>query len=154
LLECKSRTHASKHNTVDVLMSKPLPVPDLRTSSYDEMPYMHRAFPQTHPDRLATLAKLFGLTPPDLETCRVLELGCASGDNLIPMAVTLPNAQFVGLDFSERQIDEGQGIVEALQLANIELRHADITHIDQSWGNFDYIICHGIYSWVPEAVRE
>lgn len=123
-------------------------------SSYDEMPYINRAFPQTHPDRLATLAKLFGITAPDLETCRVLELGCASGDNLIPMAMGLPNGQFLGIDFSERQISQGQQDVKSLQLENIELRHANIAEVDASYGEFDYIICHGIYSWVPESIRE
>jgi methyltransferase-like protein/2-polyprenyl-3-methyl-5-hydroxy-6-metoxy-1,4-benzoquinol methylase len=123
-------------------------------TTYDEMPYINRAFPQTHPDRLATLAKLFGVETADIETCRVLELGCASGDNLIPMALGLPNASFLGIDFSRRQIDEGQATVNALGLANIELRRADIADADAAWGRFDYIVCHGIYSWVPEPVRD
>lgn len=123
-------------------------------TSYDEMPYTNKAFPQTHPDRLAALATLFGLKPPGLDTCRVLELGCASGGNLIPMAVELPNARFVGVDLSARQINEGQRQVNALGLTNIELRQYNIADIDASWGNFDYILSHGIYSWVPAAVRE
>ena len=123
-------------------------------TSYDELPYINKAFSQTHPDRLATLARLFGLEPPGIDTCRVLELGCASGDNLIPMALALPNARFVGIDLSARQIDEGQRQVRALGLANIELRQFNIADIDASWGLFDYIISHGIYSWVPAPVRE
>ena len=123
-------------------------------TSYDEMPYINKAFSQTHPDRLATLARLFGLQPPDVDTCRVLELGCASGDNLIPMALELPNARFVGIDLSARQIEQGQQTVGALGLANIELRQYNIADVDASWGKFDYIISHGIYSWVPAPVRE
>src|SRR5580765_254127 len=103
------------------------------------MPYINKAFPQTHPDRLATLARLFGLQPPDIESCRVLELGCASGDNLIPMAVELPNARFVGIDLSERQIEQGRQSVAALGLANIDLHREDIANVDASWGTFDYI---------------
>jgi SAM-dependent methyltransferase len=123
-------------------------------TTYDELPYINKAFPQTHPDRLATLGRLFGLTPPDLETCRVLELGCASGDNLVPMALGLPNARFVGIDLSGHQIEQGQRQVSALGLSNIELRQFDIANIDASWGKFDYIISHGIYSWIPAPVRE
>ena len=74
-------------------------------TSYDELPYVNKAFPQTHPDRLATIATLFGLQPPELATCRVLELGCASGDNLAPMALGLPNARFLGVDLSGRDAD-------------------------------------------------
>ncbi len=123
-------------------------------ATYDEMPYINKAFPQTHPDRLATLAKLFGVTTPDTETCRVLELGCASGDNLIPMALGLPKASFVGIDFSQRQIDDGRETVRALGLTNIELRQADIADVDAAYGTFDYIVCHGIYSWVPAPIRD
>jgi len=67
------------------------------TNSYDVVPYRRLAFAQTHPDRLATVAHIFGLTPPPVSTCRVLELGCASGANLIPMAFNLPEASFVAV---------------------------------------------------------
>jgi methyltransferase-like protein len=130
------------------------PTPTSLATSYDEMPYISKAFSQTHPDRLATLARLFGLQPPDVETCRVLELGCASGDNLIPMAIELPNARFVGIDLSERQIEKGRQTVETLRLANIDLRRENIANVDASWGKFDYILSHGIYSWVPAPIRE
>ncbi len=127
---------------------------DTAQTTYDELPYVNRAFPQTHPDRLATLARLFGQEPPGVETCRVLELGCASGDNLIPMALELPNARFVGIDLSVRQIEDGQRQVRALGLANVELRQFNIVDVDASWGQFDYILSHGIYSWVPANVRD
>ena len=64
-------------------------------NTYDEMPYEGHAYAQTHPSRLAVVATLFGLDPPPVETCRVLELGCASGGNLIPMAEGLPNATYL-----------------------------------------------------------
>jgi methyltransferase-like protein/2-polyprenyl-3-methyl-5-hydroxy-6-metoxy-1,4-benzoquinol methylase len=128
--------------------------PTPAATSYDEMPYINSAFAQTHPDRLATIARLFGVPAPDIETCRVLELGCASGDNLIPMALGLPAARFVGIDLSPRQIDDGVSMVRALGLDNIALRQGDIAGVDASWGTFDYIVCHGIYSWVPEPIRE
>ena len=76
-------------------------------TSYDDFPYPVYVFPQTHPDRLAAIAALLGLSPPPVERCRVLELGCASGSNLIPMAEALPQADFVGIDLSQRQIAEG-----------------------------------------------
>jgi SAM-dependent methyltransferase len=124
------------------------------TNAYDELPYINRAFPQTLPDRLGTIAALFGLSPPDPESCRVLELGCASGDNLIPMALGQPRARFVGIDLSARQIEEAQQTAATLGLANIELSRRDLAEIDASWGAFDYIICHGVHSWVPPPARE
>ena len=123
-------------------------------SAYDELPYDCLPFPQTHPARLHALALLFGLQPPAVETCRVLELGCANGNNLIPMAGALPGARFVGVDLSARQVENGQALIAAAGLTNIELRHADIASIGAQDGTFDYIVAHGVYSWVPPEVRD
>ena len=121
---------------------------------YDAVPYSVCAFPQTRPDRLATTAMLFGMQPAPPDRCRVLELGCASGGNLIPMALGAPGSQFVGIDLSQRQIEEGQTITRELGLANLELHTASILDIHRQWGLFDYILVHGVYSWVPPEVQE
>jgi len=126
---------------------------DTTSSSYDALPYGHCAFPQTHPDRLAVLGRLYGLSPAPPDRCRVLELGCALGGNLLPMAACLPGSRFVGIDLSEGQIERGQAVVEQLGLENIELRAQDLMDFDDP-GPFDYILCHGVYSWVPQPVRE
>lgn len=123
------------------------------STTYDEVPYTSLAFQQTHPDRLATVARLMGLRPPPVQRCRVLELGCASGGNLLPMAVALPDSRFLGIDLSTRQIEEGRRQIEALGLKNVELQQLDLLSIGPEFGQYDYIICHGVYSWVPEAVR-
>ena len=123
-------------------------------TSYDIVPYASTAFPQSHPDRLATLARLFGVAAAPPDRCRVLELGAASGGNLIPMAYELPESRFIGIDLSRRQVEEGQSAIDDLGLTNIELRHLGIAEIGAEFGPFDYIICHGVYSWVPDAVRD
>jgi len=109
--------------------------------------------PQTHPDRLATIATLFGMNPAAVERCRVLELGCANGGNLIAMAEQMPGSHFVGIDLSARQIAEGQALVAELGLSNITLRQMSILDVTSDLGEFDYIICHGVYSWVPRDVQ-
>jgi methyltransferase-like protein/SAM-dependent methyltransferase len=122
--------------------------------SYDLIPYESHSYPQSHPDHLATLGSLFGLTPPPVTRCRVLELGCASGGNLIPMAYHLPESEFVGVDLSKREVEMGRKTVQDLGLKNIRIKHANITDVDGSFGVFDYIIAHGVYSWVPDAVQD
>jgi methyltransferase-like protein/trans-aconitate methyltransferase len=121
---------------------------------YDEIPYPSQPLPQTHPDRLATIARLFGMHPERIDRCRVLELGCGIGENLIPMADRHPQSSFVGIDYSQRQIDEGRKAIEALRLANIDLAHLSIMDVDEQLGVFDYIICHGVFSWVAHDVQE
>jgi methyltransferase-like protein len=120
---------------------------------YDTLPYESIAFPETHPSHLAVLGRLFGLPTADPEGCRVLELGCASGGNLIPMAWHLPGAHFLGIDLSGAQIQEGTRLIEQLGLTNVELRQGDILALDEGLGEYDYIVAHGVYSWVPAAVR-
>lgn len=125
-----------------------------RSVSYDEFPYPRLVFPRTHPAHLGALAKLMALdaTPP--ERCRVLELGCASGANLIPMAHGLPASQFVGLDLSAEQIADAQQVTQDLGLRNITFHAADLMDLGAELGTFDYLIAHGLYSWVPAAVRD
>jgi methyltransferase-like protein/SAM-dependent methyltransferase len=122
--------------------------------SYEETPYHSNPMSASHPDCLATMATLYGMKPPAVETCRVLELGCAGGGNLIPMALTLPRGRFVGIDLSPRQIAQGREIVAALGLGNIELQPLSILDVGPDLGTFDYILCHGVYSWVPAAVQD
>jgi len=124
------------------------------SSSYEEVPYEGFALFLTHPDHLAALARLFGVSTPDVETCQVLELGCARGDNLIPMALSLPRARLVGIDLSPRQIAEGRATIAELGLENIELREQSIMDAGPELGQFDFILAHGVYSWVPAPVQE
>jgi methyltransferase-like protein/SAM-dependent methyltransferase len=121
---------------------------------YDVVPYESHPFPQSTAEHLEALAFLFGLDAPALKQARVLELGCAAGGNLIPIAARHPNASMVGVDLSSVQIRQGQAAIDKAQLKNIELRALDITGIDASFGQFDYIICHGVYSWVPASVQD
>lgn len=123
-------------------------------SSYEEMPYESKPLYPTHPDCLGAVATLLGMKPAPVDRCRVLELGCASGGNLIPMAEALPHSRFVGIDLSPRQIGAGVEMVKALGLKNIELRALSILDVDDTLGQFDYIACHGVYSWVPPAVQD
>jgi methyltransferase-like protein/SAM-dependent methyltransferase len=120
---------------------------------YDLVPYESYPFPKSHIRHLHAIARLFALTPPPLDACRVLELGGASGGNLIPMAIDHPGSRFLGIDLSARQIETGQRQIADLGLKNIELRTVSIMDIDASFGAFDYIVAHGVFSWVPAAVQ-
>ncbi|PXW34036.1 UNVERIFIED_CONTAM: methyltransferase-like protein [Williamsia faeni] len=124
-------------------------------ADYDKVPYESHAFPQTAPGHIAAIAHIFGLDAPDASSARVLEIGCAAGGNLIPFAASHPLARVVGIDLSQIQIEQGRSNIQRLGLHNLELLQGDIAAMDlPALGQFDYVICHGVYSWVPENVQE
>lgn len=124
------------------------------TTSYDELPYIDRPFRQTHPDRLASMGLLLGMTPPDPATARVLDVGCGAALNIIAMAATLPNARFLGFDLARSAVEQAQARIAQLGLSNVRVEHVDLMEFPREAGEFDYIIAHGFYSWVPQPVRE
>lgn len=121
---------------------------------YDEVPYSFHPFRQTHPDRLALVAKLFGISTKGIDSCRVLELGCGRGGNILPMAEQLPGSEFIGVELSEVQANEARSLASRAELTNVDVRHMNILDVNDSFGKFDYIITHGVYSWVPKVVQE
>ncbi|MGE3636191.1 MAG: methyltransferase domain-containing protein, partial [Sandaracinaceae bacterium] len=120
---------------------------------YDAVPYNACPVAIAHPDRLAAAALRNGwvCTPP--ARCRVLELGCADATNLIPLAITYPSSQFVGVERSASQIGVARAELEALGIRNVELLHMDIEDLDEDLGEFDYIVAHSVFSWVSEHAR-
>ncbi len=96
---------------------------------------------------------LFGVEAPDPAGCRVLEIGCAGGGNVLPLAVAMPEASFVGIDLSTYQIEEAERDARALGLSNVRFLARDIASVSEDLGRFDYVICHGVFSWVPDRVR-
>ncbi|XGA79449.1 class I SAM-dependent methyltransferase [Halomonas sp. CH40] len=122
--------------------------------SYDSVPYESHPFAQTAPEHLHALAFLFGLAAPDPATARVLEIGCSAGENIFPFAARHPQAQVVGIDLSEVQIQQGQARLDELGLTNVRLQAASIEEVGKADTPYDYIICHGVFSWVPASVQQ
>jgi SAM-dependent methyltransferase len=123
------------------------------STAYDTVVYPSRCCPQAHPDRLATLASLFGMSPAPVERCRVLEIGCGDGRNLVALAHALPDSGFVGVDLAPSAIARAKHDAQSLGLTNIEFYCADLLDWLPPEGQFDYLIAHGFISWVPDAVR-
>lgn len=123
-------------------------------NSYDKLPYTSYPFEICSPELIRSRGILFGMNPPELKTARILELGCSDGGNMMRFAETYPQSYSLGIDLSEAQIEHGKQKINQLNLKNIELKAMSITDLDESYGTFDYIICHGVYSWVPEFVRQ
>ena len=127
---------------------------DALRDSYDALPYDNLPRWTTHPDCLATAAHLHGLTVPPVPSARVLELGCSTGVNLIALAMALPEGRYTGLDLSATQVGAARALAGALGLEQVRFEAADLRAVSGRLGEFDYILCHGVYSHVPPDVQE
>ena len=128
--------------------------PPSRRDPYDALPYVSMPITYSQPALLAAQAYLRGIDAPPAETARVLEIGAASGGNIIPLAARFPRAHFLGVDLAAAHIEIGQRRIAELDLSNVTLEQGDIVDADFGDQRFDYIICHGVFSWAPpEAQR-
>ncbi|MCC6262856.1 MAG: class I SAM-dependent methyltransferase [Bryobacterales bacterium] len=123
-------------------------------NAYEIDLYPTKAQPQLHIGNLYAAAYLRGFDPPRIETATVLEVGCGTGLNLLPMARTLPGAEFVGVDYAARPIEIAKSLAERMEIPNIRFHAADIRDLADDFGSYDYILVHGFYSWAPADARE
>lgn len=127
----------------------------MQTTAYDTVVYPSTISRQAHPDRLACVARLHGLTPPDLETARVLEIAGGDGSNLIAIAEAYGRGRFVSFDLAQSAVDRGRAFIARTGIKNMVIERGDVLERAQNMeGQFDYVVAHGLYAWVPEAVRE
>jgi trans-aconitate methyltransferase len=126
----------------------------VRGDDYDSLPYLSLPLAYTQPSHLSALARLHGLEAPLPEQARVLEIGCAAGGNLLPLAAKWPKATFLGIDLAERQIADGNRRIRHFGLDNVTLTQADVADAVVPAGSFDFVICHGVFSWVPATVQD
>jgi len=122
--------------------------------SYDDLPYESLPLPDMHPDYLRAIARLYGVDAAPASACRVLELGCAGGGNLWPFAWYFPRSQCTGIELALGHVQEAKDFIAELGLGNAQILHRSITDSMDDLGEFDYILAHGVFSWVPRAVQD
>ena len=122
--------------------------------SYDDLPYESLPLPDTHPNYLRAIARLYGVNAAPAESCRVLELGCAGGGNILPLAWYQPNCAVTGVELAQGHVSEANALIAELNLNNAQVLHRSITAPMNDLGEFDYILAHGVFSWVPRAVQD
>lgn len=127
---------------------------DVQQTIYSELGYKSMPFPYTTPATLEAYAALVGISAPKPKTARVLELGATYGGNIISQALFNPDATFVGIELSQEQVEKGNEVIANAGLTNVSLVQSDIASIGSEIGTFDYIIAHGVYSWVDDGVKE
>lgn len=70
------------------------------------------------------------------------------------MGVAAPESRFIGIDQSAGCIASARATAGTLGLTNVEFHERSITSRPGDLGEFDYVVAHGIYSWVTAPVRD
>jgi len=120
---------------------------------YETQVYPAMSHPLSDPAVSAVAAMLGGLNACHPAEARILEIGCCSGHNLIPLAMRWPDSRFTGIDLSEKSIARARELASAAGLENIEFLAADLMGFEPAERDFDYIIAHGFFSWVPDETK-
>lgn len=123
------------------------------TTIYDQVRYPNWPVARSHPAHTGAMARLLGRKVAPFSRCRVLEIACSEGVNIANLATCAPESEFVGVDVAESVIARGAAMAADAGLDNIRLKALDIRDAAALPGEFDYIIAHGVYSWVPADVR-
>lgn len=123
-------------------------------TAYDQVRYLPRPVARMHPAHLAAIARLHGIPAATPTRCRVLEIGTGEAPDLLPLALAYPDSQFLGIDLAQAAIATGQSLQQDAGLTNVELVVADLTTFGEDLGQFDYILARGVFSWVPDPVRD
>lgn len=124
---------------------------DPSSTSYDTVPYVSTGT-STSPVRMEATGRLLGLAAAGANAARVLEVGCGDGGNVIPMALALPGSAFLGIDSRPRR---SRRRARRRRRPGLRTRASrwDLAALPGEFGGFDYVIAHGVYSWVPAPVR-
>ena len=111
-------------------------------------------FPLSSPSRLNAIANLFGVRAVDVNAASILEIGCANGGNIIPLAARYPKSNFMGVDPSDEKIKSAKQNAEDLDLKNVQFQNEKILDLEFGSKTFDYVIAPRIYSWSSESEQE
>lgn len=130
----------------------------MRDDAVDEL-YQSRGYPpMSHPSSdpavTSVAARFAGLKPPHPSAARILEIGCAAGHNLLPLAARWPGASFTGVDISRPMVAEAERRARGAGITNVSFAAADLRELDFAGREFDYIIAHGVFSWVEDDAKK
>jgi SAM-dependent methyltransferase len=118
--------------------------------------YADTFFRELSPSWLNYVAALNGVKPQRLDRAfRYLELGCGFGTSSVVNAAAFPSGAFHACDLNEAHIASGRAYAERLGIDNIELRAQTFAALlADDLPPFDFIVLHGVYSWVDAATRD
>ena len=143
----ESQSSARKHTTLS---------DETWTGGYVvDVEYTHGFYPDLTPLNLAMAATLAGRRAPDPDApFTYLELGCGNGVSTALLAAANPHGQFWANDFNPTHILNARTTAEAAGTTNVTFLEASFEDLSAAdLPEFDFIVLHGIWSWVSAENR-
>ena len=117
-----------------------------------DVPYVRTFTRELAPAWLDHVALVSSFAPPsrvgEFSWC---DLGCGQGVTATILAATHPAGRFYGIDVLAAHVDTAQRFSTECAIKNVEFHAADFsTAAETGFEEFDYIVSHGVYSWVDE----
>ncbi len=131
-------------------------MPDWADGYVTEVAYIHRYYQHLLPRLLSFAALSRGVAVPGggSEKLRVLELGCGQGVSANIIAAANPDLDYTAIDFNPAHISGALAVAAGTPNVHFVKSSFEDVANDPSWGTFDVITLHGIYSWVSATNRE
>jgi SAM-dependent methyltransferase len=120
-----------------------------------EIEYIADCFPDLSPTHLNLALLHRGIAAPDTSGAfNYLELGFGQGITLTLLAAMRPQAQFFGNDFNPAHVLAARALADRAQLDNLHLFEDSFEELlTRDLPEMDYIVLHGIYSWISAENR-
>ena len=121
----------------------------------DDVSYVRHFIDDLAPARLRLAAALNGLVPPPATDFDYCELGCAHGDTLVALAAAHPDARFLGVDLLAEHVASAKKLAKEGALDNVGVLERDFSQLlAEDLGPFDYVVAHGVLSWIGPDKRK
>lgn len=120
--------------------------------------YPRRYYRELNPASIAFAALQTGYQAPRLDRpFRYLDLGCAHGYSTTLFAALFPHGEFEGVDIDPAHIASAEQLRRAAEIGNAAFTTASfaamVTAADAPAQDCDFIVLHGVMSWVSAEVR-
>ena len=130
--------------------------PDWAEGYVADTVYPDRFFSELSPVWLNYVAAIGGGCPIRLDRrFTYLELGCACGTSLIANAAAFPQGEFHACEFNAAHVEQARRHAAALGADNIAFHEVPFQALlSRDLPPLDFIVLHGVYSWVSAPVRQ
>src|SRR5262249_36857718 len=120
-----------------------------------DVPYVRAFIHELAPSWLDHVAVVSGLMPPARDGGFAwCDLGCGQGGTAAMLGAMYPGGQFHAIDAMPEHVEHGRRFAAEAGAANVGFHAMDFAAaVDLPLPKFDYIVSHGVYSWVGRQIR-